>query len=80
MVTPSGIGPGECLTVAQFMLHCNINDALHKTVIRREKAMPAQPLAAAVGKDLQFIRFNGAMVGGLAGLALYSGEMLLRFV
>jgi len=33
-----------------------------------------------MGKDLQFIRFNGAMVGGLAGLALYSGEMLLRLV
>jgi uncharacterized membrane-anchored protein YjiN (DUF445 family) len=47
---------------------------------RSKKAVAAQPLAAAVGKDLQFIRFNGAMVGGLAGLALYSGEMLLRFV
>jgi uncharacterized membrane-anchored protein YjiN (DUF445 family) len=33
-----------------------------------------------VGKDLQFIRFNGAMVGGLAGLALYSAELLLKFV
>jgi uncharacterized membrane-anchored protein YjiN (DUF445 family) len=31
-----------------------------------------------VGKDLQFIRFNGALVGGLAGLALYTGEILLR--
>lgn len=31
-----------------------------------------------VGRDLQFIRFNGAIVGGLAGLALYSGEFLLR--
>ena len=31
-----------------------------------------------VGKDLQFIRFNGAVVGGLAGLVLYTGEMLLQ--
>jgi uncharacterized membrane-anchored protein YjiN (DUF445 family) len=31
-----------------------------------------------VGRDLQFIRFNGAIVGGLAGLALYTGELLLR--
>jgi uncharacterized membrane-anchored protein YjiN (DUF445 family) len=31
-----------------------------------------------VGKDLQFIRFNGAVVGGLAGLALYAGELLLQ--
>jgi len=33
-----------------------------------------------IGKDLQFIRFNGAMVGGLAGLALYTAEFLLQFV
>jgi uncharacterized membrane-anchored protein YjiN (DUF445 family) len=31
-----------------------------------------------VGKDLQFIRFNGAIVGGLAGLSLYTGEILLQ--
>jgi len=31
-----------------------------------------------VGKDLQFIRFNGALVGGLAGLALYTAEILLK--
>jgi uncharacterized membrane-anchored protein YjiN (DUF445 family) len=31
-----------------------------------------------VGKDLQYIRFNGALIGGLAGLLLHAGEMLLR--
>jgi uncharacterized membrane-anchored protein YjiN (DUF445 family) len=31
-----------------------------------------------VGKDLQFIRFSGAMVGGLAGLALYTAEIVLK--
>ena len=31
-----------------------------------------------VGKDLQFIRFNGAIVGGLAGLAIYTAEILSR--
>ena len=31
-----------------------------------------------VGKDLQNIRFNGALIGGLAGLLLHAGEMLLR--
>jgi uncharacterized membrane-anchored protein YjiN (DUF445 family) len=33
-----------------------------------------------VGKDLQYIRFNGALIGGLAGLALYTLEYLLRLV
>jgi uncharacterized membrane-anchored protein YjiN (DUF445 family) len=33
-----------------------------------------------IGKDLQYIRFNGSLIGGLAGLALYTVEYLLRFV
>lgn len=31
-----------------------------------------------IGKDLQYIRFNGAMIGGLAGLALHSAEVLIK--
>jgi uncharacterized membrane-anchored protein YjiN (DUF445 family) len=31
-----------------------------------------------IGKDLQYIRFNGSLIGGLAGLALYCLELLLR--
>jgi uncharacterized membrane-anchored protein YjiN (DUF445 family) len=31
-----------------------------------------------IGKDLQYIRFNGSLIGGLAGLALYIAEYLLR--
>jgi uncharacterized membrane-anchored protein YjiN (DUF445 family) len=31
-----------------------------------------------IGRDLQYIRFNGSLIGGLAGLVLYSGEFLLR--
>jgi uncharacterized membrane-anchored protein YjiN (DUF445 family) len=33
-----------------------------------------------IGKDLQYIRFNGSLIGGLAGLALYSAESLLRLL
>lgn len=29
-----------------------------------------------IGKDLQYIRFNGMIIGGMAGLALYSAELL----
>jgi uncharacterized membrane-anchored protein YjiN (DUF445 family) len=32
------------------------------------------------GKDLQYIRFNGALIGGLAGLGLYTGEFVLRWL
>ena len=31
-----------------------------------------------VGRDLQYIRFNGALIGGLAGLGLHTTEVLLK--
>ena len=31
-----------------------------------------------IGRDLQYIRFNGALIGGLAGLALHSAEMFIK--
>jgi uncharacterized membrane-anchored protein YjiN (DUF445 family) len=31
-----------------------------------------------IGKDLQYIRFNGTLIGGLAGLALHGIEVLIR--
>lgn len=33
-----------------------------------------------IGRDLQYIRFNGSLIGGLAGLALYTGEYVLRWL
>jgi uncharacterized membrane-anchored protein YjiN (DUF445 family) len=33
-----------------------------------------------IGKDLQYIRFNGSLIGGLAGLSLYTIEFALRLL
>jgi uncharacterized membrane-anchored protein YjiN (DUF445 family) len=33
-----------------------------------------------IGRDLQYIRFNGSLIGGLAGLVLYACEFLLRWL
>jgi len=33
-----------------------------------------------IGRDLQYIRFNGSLIGGLAGLALYTSEFVLRLL
>jgi uncharacterized membrane-anchored protein YjiN (DUF445 family) len=30
-----------------------------------------------IGRDLQYIRFNGMLIGGLAGVLLYCGELLI---
>jgi uncharacterized membrane-anchored protein YjiN (DUF445 family) len=37
-----------------------------------------QLIETNVGRDLQYIRFNGSLIGGLAGLGLYSAEVALR--
>jgi uncharacterized membrane-anchored protein YjiN (DUF445 family) len=34
-------------------------------------------LELSVGRDLQYIRINGALVGGLAGLALHAARVLM---
>ncbi|MEL7273673.1 MAG: DUF445 family protein [Pseudomonadota bacterium] len=34
-------------------------------------------IEANVGRDLQYIRFNGMLIGGLAGLTLYTVELLI---
>jgi uncharacterized membrane-anchored protein YjiN (DUF445 family) len=36
-----------------------------------------QRLEHAVGKDLQFIRINGTLVGGLVGLAIHAVDVAL---
>jgi uncharacterized membrane-anchored protein YjiN (DUF445 family) len=33
-----------------------------------------------IGRDLQYIRFNGSLIGGLAGLGLYTAEFVLRLL
>jgi len=34
-------------------------------------------LEGAVGRDLQYIRINGTLVGGLVGLAIHTAEVLI---
>jgi uncharacterized membrane-anchored protein YjiN (DUF445 family) len=39
-----------------------------------------EKLEANVGQDLQFIRLNGTIIGGLVGLALHAGAELMRAI
>jgi uncharacterized membrane-anchored protein YjiN (DUF445 family) len=50
---------------------------IEETVAGWDPALAAERIELAVGRDLQYIRFNGTLVGGLAGLALYSLGLLL---
>ena len=49
-----------------------VADLIETTVAKWDADEAAQRIELQVGRDLQFIRINGTLVGGLAGLAIYS--------
>jgi len=48
------------------------------TVSRWDAEATSQKIELQIGRDLQFIRINGTVVGGLAGLVIYGVSLLLR--
>jgi len=48
-----------------------------ETVKRWDAATVTDRIEGAVGRDLQFIRINGTLVGGLVGLAIHAVDTLL---
>lgn len=48
-----------------------------ETVKRWDAHTVTDRIESAVGRDLQFIRMNGTLVGGLVGLAIHAGDVLL---
>lgn len=50
---------------------------ISRTVKQWDERHLVQELELAVGRDLQYVRFNGTLVGGLIGLALHAGVLLL---
>ena len=55
-----------------------VADLIADTVRQWDATLAAQRIELAVGRDLQFIRLNGTIVGGLAGLIIYLASLLLR--
>jgi uncharacterized membrane-anchored protein YjiN (DUF445 family) len=55
-----------------------VADLIADTVSRWDPDVAAARIELAVGRDLQFIRLNGTLVGGLAGLVIYTVTMLLE--
>ena len=48
-----------------------------ETVKRWDAATVTERIESAVGRDLQFIRINGTLVGGLVGVAIHTLDVLL---
>ncbi|MFN8477254.1 MAG: DUF445 family protein [Kouleothrix sp.] len=47
------------------------------TVSRWDLTATSRKIELQIGRDLQFIRINGTLVGGLAGLVIYTVSLLL---
>lgn len=54
-----------------------VGDLIAATVERWDGDVTAQKMELQVGRDLQFIRINGTLVGGLAGIAIHALSALL---
>jgi len=55
----------------------DIAGVITDTVARWDAEETSQKIELQVGKDLQFIRINGTVVGSLAGLAIFSAAHLV---
>jgi uncharacterized membrane-anchored protein YjiN (DUF445 family) len=55
-----------------------IGDLIARTVSSWDPAATSQRFELAVGRDLQWVRINGTLVGGLVGLTIYTIAKLLR--
>jgi uncharacterized membrane-anchored protein YjiN (DUF445 family) len=53
-----------------------VADLIAQTVAAWDPEATAQRIELAIGRDLQFIRINGTLVGGLVGLVLYTVSRL----
>jgi uncharacterized membrane-anchored protein YjiN (DUF445 family) len=65
---------------AVFLVHRyqdEVADLIAQTVRDWDPDVTTKRVELAIGRDLQFIRINGTIVGGLAGLALYFISKLL---
>lgn len=55
-----------------------IGDFIAQTVAGWDPAATSRRFELAVGRDLQYVRINGTLVGGLVGLAIYTIARLWR--
>jgi uncharacterized membrane-anchored protein YjiN (DUF445 family) len=55
----------------------DVADLVGSTVARWDTEETSRRIELQVGRDLQFIRINGTVVGGLAGLVIYTIAQLL---
>lgn len=68
------------MNVVEYLVHTYRHDlaqVVADTVQRWDTQEAAEKIELQVGKDLQFIRINGTVIGALAGVAIYSAAHLV---
>ena len=71
------------LTSARSMtdsLRDGVTDHIAKTVKNWDERQLVDELELSVGRDLQYIRFNGTLVGGLIGVILHAAVLLAAVI
>jgi len=70
-------GIGLIVDVIEQHRH-EVSDLIAQTVARWDAEATSRRMELAVGRDLQFVRINGTLVGGLVGLLIYAVPKLFR--
>jgi uncharacterized membrane-anchored protein YjiN (DUF445 family) len=68
----------DALVSAVDQYRHEVGQLIEDTVGRWDPDVTSRKIELAIGRDLQFIRINGTIVGGLVGLALYTLMNALR--
>ena len=71
-------GVEELVRYAAGHFHGEIANLVSATIARWDAEETSLRLELLLGPDLQYIRINGTIVGGLAGLALHGLTQILR--
>jgi hypothetical protein len=74
---PSGRLAGGCGQLCGVQLPRGDHHLITDTVQRWDAEETSRKVELQVGRDLQFIRINGTVVGALAGLAIHTVSQLL---
>ncbi|MDM8528338.1 DUF445 domain-containing protein [Anaerolineales bacterium HSG24] len=56
-----------------------VENLIATTIERWDAEQASREIELQVGKDLQFIRINGTIIGGLAGLIIYTASFIIKY-
>ena len=74
----STTGSSRCCCTSSTTIATRLSEIVSETIESWDAQATSRRIELNIGTDLQFIRVNGTLVGGLVGLALYFGGLAVR--